>query len=200
MRRVELFVFRHGETDWNKELRFQGHTDIPLNGSGIEQAEVLARKLRPFAPQVILSSDLVRARETARIANEGLGVPVIVSEKLRECQLGEAEGVFQYKITERFGPESLDRWNSVAKEDLGFGFPGGETKAELLLRLRAYLENYIQNQSEFVRIAISTHGGCLRRLIHYSQKAPQDRVPMPNCALYRLAHEGGAWHYLGMVD
>ena len=61
-----LFVFRHGETDWNREGRLQGHTDTPLNATGLAQAEALAEQLRRHRLEAVVSSDLLRARTTAR--------------------------------------------------------------------------------------------------------------------------------------
>ena len=98
-----LFLFRHGETDWNRAGRLQGHTDTPLNATGLAQAEALTERLRPHRLDAVVSSDLARAWTTARIVAEGLGVPLIREPGLREAQIGEAEGLFWPEVKTRFG-------------------------------------------------------------------------------------------------
>ena len=86
-----LFLFRHGETDWNRAGRLQGHTDTPLNATGLAQAEALTERLRPHGLDAVVSSDLARAWTTGQIVAEGLGIPLIREPGLREAQIGEAE-------------------------------------------------------------------------------------------------------------
>ncbi|MGB9648057.1 MAG: histidine phosphatase family protein, partial [Stellaceae bacterium] len=83
-----LFLFRHGETDWNREGRLQGHTDTPLNATGLTQAQALAESLRPHRLDVVVSSDLARAQTTARIVAEALRVPLFIEAGLRETNVG----------------------------------------------------------------------------------------------------------------
>lgn len=96
MSKTEIYIFRHGETDWNKERRFQGHTDIPLNQNGRQQASELALKIRKINPELILTSDLLRAKQTAEIVNDLLKVSIIAC-----CDL------FLKRSTEVFGRELL---------------------------------------------------------------------------------------------
>ena len=84
---------RHGETDWNFEGRLQGHTDRPLNAYGREQAEALAGRLAREDVAAIYASDLARARETAEIVGERLGLPVVLDPDLREKDWGTWEGL-----------------------------------------------------------------------------------------------------------
>jgi len=86
----KVILIRHAETDWNAQLRWQGHTDIPLNSNGIRQAESLAEDLRNFAPHVLFSSDLVRAYQTSEIIAARLNLPVFTSDGLREVDVGAA--------------------------------------------------------------------------------------------------------------
>lgn len=197
---VEVLAFRHGETDWNRALRFQGHTDIPLNALGKEQAASLVPHLEKHRPEVILSSDLVRAQETARIANTRLGAPIVIAPELRECHLGDAEGLHHNEIIAKFGHHGYERWGSITEEDLEFGFPGGETKRKVLERVRAYVNRFCVERPEVRKLALSTHGGCLKRLVHGSEGAPKEAVPLPNCAMYRLFLEGGIWRFGGSLN
>ena len=118
-----LFLFRHGETDWNREGRLQGHTDTPLNATGLAQAEALTERLRPHGLDAVVSSDLARAWTTGQIVAEGLGIPLIREPGLREAQIGEAEGLFWPEVKTRFGETLTERWFT----DDDAAFPGGET-------------------------------------------------------------------------
>jgi broad specificity phosphatase PhoE len=199
---VELFVFRHGETDWNRQQRLQGHTDIPLNQLGREQAEELKKLLSVLKPEIILSSDLSRALETAEIANQALAVPIVETPTLRECHVGIAEGILRADLLQQVGSDMWDRWISIHPEDRDFAFPGGESKNVHLQRLVSFIEEFCLKNSHLNRIAISTHGGSLRRLVHYCEGAPIEAVPLPNCVLYKLTFEpkNCSWHFVGLIS
>ena len=118
-----LFLFRHGETDWNREGRLQGHTDTPLNANGLAQAEALADSLRPHRLDAVVSSDLTRARTTAQIVADTLRVPLFIEPGLRETDVGAAEGLLWADAKTRFSERLTERWYS----DGDVAFPGGET-------------------------------------------------------------------------
>ena len=92
LRPVPFWFLRHGETDWNAQGLSQGRTDIPLNTVGLAQAERAARTLQGLGIATIVSSPLSRARVTAEIAAEALGLPVSFDDDLRETNFGEQEG------------------------------------------------------------------------------------------------------------
>ncbi|MDF2722840.1 MAG: phosphoglycerate kinase [Paenibacillus sp.] len=105
-------IVRHGITDWNGEKRLQGHTDIPLNEAGRRQAELVGKRMSGETWDVVYSSDLSRANETARIAVERHGLVITKDVRLRETYFGEIE-----RTTEA---ERLDRWGRDWKNlDLG---------------------------------------------------------------------------------
>ena len=89
---MRIFLVRHGETDWNLEKKAQGHTDIPLNERGVRQAVAVAHHLRNLGRFNVLSSDLIRASETARIIANQLGTQHQESPHLREQGFGIFEG------------------------------------------------------------------------------------------------------------
>src|SRR5437764_266405 len=128
-----MLLVRHGETDWNRERRYQGHADRPLNETGREQAEALAEELAGERIDVVYTSDLLRARETAEIVAARLGADVVALRELREIDVGEWEGLTWPEIEERF-PEGARRWH-----EHGFGWEAGETYDQLGERVVAAL-------------------------------------------------------------
>lgn len=196
----EVFVFRHGETDWNRDLRLQGHTDIPLNETGRAQAALLAEKILRIKPEVIVTSDLSRARETAEIANRELKVPIVESVHLRETRLGDCEGWYRDKVIDFYGTEKWERWQSIHPDHLDFGFPNGETKRQHLDRVTEFIKSFFAQNPHYTRIALSTHGGSVRRLVHACLSAPGRPIALPNCVLYRVTMDQSGWHFGGLVE
>jgi probable phosphoglycerate mutase len=182
-RRV-LFLFRHGETDWNREGRLQGQIDTPLNAAGLAQAEALAERLRPHRLDALVSSDLKRALTTARIITEMLQLPLLIDHGLREVSVGLAEGLLWEDAKTRFGAELTERWYSESN----VAFPGGETGFETLTRGLAALRRFAGTYP-YRRIGVSTHGAMLRQLV--KQALPPDAVPVRarNAALFILDYE-----------
>ncbi|RME17658.1 MAG: histidine phosphatase family protein [Bdellovibrio sp.] len=177
-----LLIFRHGQTDWNVLKRFQGHSNIPLNETGRKQAEALRDFLDNYPVDVVLSSDLSRAIETATIALGHRKVPFVKTDCLREAHLGETEGMFNKDIIEKYGKDFWDRWH--APEDLDFSWPGGETKRENLNRVRSFIEEFV-SQHPGQHFAISTHSGTLKRLcLHAEPLKPNIPLTVENGALF----------------
>ena len=165
-----LLLVRHGETDWNAEGRLQGHTDRPLNAYGREQAKGLAVRLAGENVAAIYSSDLARARETAEIVGERLGLPVIVDPDLREKNWGTWEGL-------------------TSEERLGVEFEGETTEEHRDRSVRAV--ERIAERHPGQQIVVVTHGGSVRRI-----QAAVSGMAMPvveNCAVWALAHEDGSF-------
>lgn len=192
----KLYIFRHGETHWNREERFQGHTDIPLNDQGRQQAYELARQLQPLGLQALLSSDLQRARETAEIVSKLLQIPIFTDKNLREANLGRAEGKTRREIEAEFGTELVTAWKnwsphlarqlaSQVVSDADVKYPEGETGREVLSRVNAALESFCANQP-FHTIGVATHGGVIRRLMQSLRPPGSEPVPIPNGVCYLL--------------
>lgn len=199
---TDFFVFRHGETDWNKERRLQGHTDIPLNEEGKIQAEELAKKLCHINLDAIVTSDLSRAKVTAEIVNLNLKLPFFEATELRECSLGDSEGMYRDNLITNYGEAYWDKWLSIEVEDQDFSFPNGESKSAHIKRLINFLEMFAKSHASFKKVAISTHGGSLRRLVHYCKNSPKKAVPLPNCALYQISynHVSGQWLFVADLN
>ncbi len=187
--KLNVFVFRHGETDWNVATRFQGHTNIMLNDNGRRQAQELGEKLRPFKIPLIASSDLARAHETAKIVTSFHPAKIIISEQLREAHLGDTEGMLRDDVIKTFSEESWKRWRSAKPEDMDFGWPNGETKRDQLTRMKNYIRKFVsEHVTDFsLPMGVSTHGGVLARLVHHADNSPTE-VQIPNCVVYHLEY------------
>jgi 2,3-bisphosphoglycerate-dependent phosphoglycerate mutase len=179
-----LFLFRHGETDWNREGRLQGHTDVPLNGTGIEQAHGLGERLRRYRLEAVLSSDLARAKTTAEVLAAALGIPLLFDPGLRETDVGAAEGLLWAEAKIRFGAELTERWYS--EEDVAF--PGGETGFATRTRGLETLRRFALTHA-YRRIGVSTHGAMVRQLMKLALPPGSPPATARNTVLYILEYE-----------
>jgi 2,3-bisphosphoglycerate-dependent phosphoglycerate mutase len=181
---TELLIVRHGETDWNAELRFQGHADPPLNETGRAQARELAAELAGTVADAIYSSDLVRARETAEILSERLEVPVTTLSELREIDVGSWQGLTRDEIETAF-PGAYRSWRTGET-----GWTGGETYDQLRARILPALER-IADAHPGGSVIVVGHGGTIRTLrahVAGSTVAEHRRSlpPIANCEVFRL--------------
>ena len=158
---TSLIFVRHGETEWNQNGRWQGHTDVPLSDVGREQARRLARRLQKEGAILdqIYASDLGRALETAQIVAEAYGLPVHPLFELREMNLGSWSGLTSDQIRERF-PEDWARHRS--REDFRRG-EHGETLGEMRTRMLQTVER-LAAEHPGQRLLVVTHGGPIRVL------------------------------------
>ena len=180
-----IYLFRHGETDWNAEGRFQGQLDVPLNDKGREQARALIPQLKEARIEAILSSDLVRAFETGQIVASALQIPISADLDLREAHLGDAQGLTVPEIQKRLGVELVARWKSNLPTDADVGYPGGETGSQVIQRVFRAMERFLDTRA-FERVAISTHGGVIRRVMQTLMPPGSPLVPIPNAVVYRI--------------
>lgn len=185
---VQIFIFRHGETDWNVQERFQGHIDIPLNDHGRGQARGLIPKLLPHSPQAVLSSDLSRAFETGSIVANSLQIPIFSDARLRESHLGAAQGLTREEIELHFGITLATRWRSTHISDADISYPGGESGNQIMSRVFESLQEFIESHP-FQRIGVATHGGVIRRMMQKLLPPNSPTVPIPNGILYEVRYD-----------
>jgi broad specificity phosphatase PhoE len=158
---MELVCVRHGRTTWNADLRFQGQTDIPLDGHGRGQAMLLAAHLRSQRFDAAVSSDLRRCVETARIIlSEHSGVELRLDPDLREMAFGEWEGLTWAQIVKKYPQLGLDGW-SRPKSQVP---PGGERFEEVITRVRRAIGR-LRSQKLDGRVLLVTHAGVLHALL-----------------------------------
>jgi probable phosphoglycerate mutase len=153
---TELILIRHGETDWNRELRFQGHIDVPLNDMGHEQARRLGLRLAGETVQHLVSSDLMRAQQTAAPAAQALHLNILTSVALREQHFGVVEGMRADEI-QKMHPIAWEQWLEFRADH---AMPEGETTHAFHARIVGALGT-IASQHAGQRVLVITHGGVL---------------------------------------
>jgi probable phosphoglycerate mutase len=187
---TEFILVRHGETDWNRELRFQGQIDIPLNATGHEQARRLAERLGADRVQIdhLRSSDLVRAQQTAAPLLHTL-LPTAQAASLtdarwREQSFGAMEGLRVPDIQR----DHADAWAHWLRFDPDGGMPGGETARQFHTRVIGALQQEAQAQRGRT-VMVVTHGGVLDMVWRTAQNlglAGPRRSAIPNAAYNRV--------------
>jgi uncharacterized phosphatase len=153
-----IYLVRHGETDWNAERRMQGQTDIPLNSTGNQQAEACGSALNPEHYDVVVTSQLLRARKTAEIINRFLELPLVVMEDFAERSFGDAEGL------------TYDERNQLYPDR---NYPNQEVLENFSERIMTGLEQVHQNYSG-KRILLVAHGAVIFRILSIISKGKLD--------------------------
>jgi probable phosphoglycerate mutase len=136
---TRLILIRHGETDWNVEGRYQGQADPPLNQQGLAQAHQLTQKLQSAGLDMLYSSPLRRALETAQILAEALNIPLHTDSRLMEIHQGEWQTLLYTEIAARY-PEVFHRWQT---EPWTVTIPGGENIAQVQKRVYAAVDEIL---------------------------------------------------------
>lgn len=186
---VRLVLWRHGQTLWNVEGRFQGQTDIPLDEVGERQAERAARLLAALQPSAIFSSDLARAAATAAPLARLTGLPVIPDKELRERYGGLWEGLTDAEIRERY-PVEHSQWRP----------PGGETSAAVAERAGPAMARIADTLTPGSLAVVVSHGAALRLGAAWLLGLPEDLWgavgPLANCAWSVLGRRRGKWRLI----
>ncbi len=157
---TQLLLVRHGETEWNLAQRFQGHTDVPLNEKGRQQAAAIAKRLADEEIHAIFASDLNRAASTASAIAECHSCEVINEPLLREGNFGHWEGLTYAEIQAR-DPEAVKAWHEGI---LNFAPPGGETPRQLAERIASFYNKLLARYHDETLLLVA-HGGSLQILI-----------------------------------
>lgn len=167
---TEIWLVRHGQTDWNLNRRFQGQTDIPLNESGLQQAEVLAQKLRFEKFDAIYSSDLQRASQTADSVAQRLNLPVIHDPRLREICQGEWEGLCLDEVIDQYKVDpTIEQRDPVYSRA-----PGGESVAEVEARMAEAAAEIARNYPKG-KVLIVSHGVAVAALYCAANHLPLEK-------------------------
>jgi 2,3-bisphosphoglycerate-dependent phosphoglycerate mutase len=172
-----IVLARHGETDWNRDRRVQGHSDRPLNDTGLAQARELAETLATAPLAAVYASDLARAHATAAAVAGPHRLPVTIHPDLREKHFGTWEGLTDVEIAERF-PDALaaGRWGD------------GETTAQMAVRVLDALR-VIARAHPGETVLVVSHGGPLRAVLRHATGDGSN--PIDNCETVVVSVEDG---------
>ncbi|GAB4037586.1 MAG: histidine phosphatase family protein [Rubrivivax sp.] len=195
---TRILLIRHGQTDWNLQARLQGHTDVPLNATGLEQARRLRQALQGEALDAVYSSDLQRALQTAQAVAEATGAPLRAEPGLRERGFGAFEGRPIAELQQRW-PEEWKRWHA---REPGFAAPGGETLQDFYERCVGAAARLAAAHAGGA-IALVAHGGVLDCLYRAATRQPLDAPRswrLGNAALNRLLHSPEGFTLVGWDD
>jgi len=166
---MELYLIRHGETDWNKENRLQGNIDIPLNEEGLKMAHKAAERLSDIHFDKIFSSPLDRAYTTAKIICKNQLDLIQKDERLREISFGSGEGSYYSDWIKSDSP--FKYFFSYDKTDLYVPPIGGERLTDLYLRTTNFIQKEVEGFAcEDVRFLIVAHGALLSSITCYLDK------------------------------
>lgn len=153
---TRVILIRHGETEWNREGRMQGHLDSPLTEQGRKQAEEVAERLADLPIKAIYSSDLGRAVKTAQALARRIGLSILPEPRVRERNLGVFQGLTEPEVTERYP----DEWQRFLTRDPDYRMPGGESSRDRVVRSAPVLDELGERHAGEV-VVLVTHGGIL---------------------------------------
>jgi broad specificity phosphatase PhoE len=151
-----FILIRHGETDWNRQRRYQGQADTGLNSRGTKQANELAMRLKEKNIVALYSSDLLRALQTAEIIAQIIKKPIYRDARLREIRLGDWQGKSRQEVQNQYAELVKQR----REDPLGSTVPGGERGDQVLARMQAAFRD-IQKQHPGEVVAVISHGFAL---------------------------------------
>jgi probable phosphoglycerate mutase len=179
---TQIAIIRHGTTSWNKAGKLQGHSDIPLDEEGVLQAIKLGQRLSGETWDLVYSSHLIRARQTAAIIAQELGIDTVAEDN----RLGEAGGGLIEGTTEE---ERLSKWGASWKlMDLGM-----ESNASVVERGRAFIQELL-SEHPGKKILLVTHGSFIRQMLDALLPAMHPTPAMKNTSITRLQFSNENWN------
>ena len=187
MKKTELILIRHGETEWNSQLRMQGHSNSNLSAVGQAQIRALGQWMKNVPFDHIYSSDSLRARQTAEAITHFSGHTVQFDQRLREKNLGIFEGLTTEEARERH-PEVFRLFKTAGSQ---YVIDEGESTQQLLDRALEAIE-VIRYRHHQKRVLLVTHGGVVRVLMKRTLGLKIDaptRFLIQNTGLFRLVWE-----------
>ncbi|WP_437044461.1 histidine phosphatase family protein [Streptomyces sp. enrichment culture] len=190
-----VILWRHGQTAWNVERRFQGTTDIELTGTGVAQARRAARLLAGLGPDAIVASDLRRAADTAAELAALTGLEVTFDEGLRETYAGAWQGLTHDEIIARYG-EEYAAWKRGEPVRRG----GGELETEVADRAAPVVLRHVDKLPEDGTLVVVSHGGTIRttigRLLGLAPHNWESLGGLTNCCWSVLGQGARGWRLL----
>lgn len=191
---MDIYLIRHGETDYNKSKRLQGSTDIPLNAYGIELAEKTAEGMKEVHLDRIYTSPLIRAVRTAEIIRRNRPIEIIPADGLKEISFGDFEGwTFLDEKTGNPRPEFENFFDAPEKYPTP---PNGESFIHLMERTSSFVRSVMKDPAnEHLSILMASHGAAIRGILAGLQKLPVAQFwgasVHKNCGVTKLHAEHG---------
>jgi len=195
---TRMCIVRHGETAWNAEHRVQGQLDVPLNAIGQAQALAASKVLSREKFDVIYSSDLSRARQTARPTANLLSLEILLEKDLRERHYGIFERLTYAEVKTRY-PEDYARFEAREPD---YAFQTGESLRDFSARSIAVISK-IADAHEGKSILVFTHGGVLDKLYRFVTGLPLSahrEFGIPNAGLNRIERTASGWQIRSWAD
>lgn len=200
MRKIDIFVFRHGQTEMNAAQRWQGSgIDSLLTDVGKEQARELGEKVRHCGITTIYCSPLLRAVQTANIVADKNSIlsPVVILKGLRECSFGDLEGLTFQEVEEKYS-SSVEIFLSPTKETWDFKFTNGESKKEVFERVKQALMYIVaSNKSMMFPVGVVCHAGVLSAL---ACGMGFTDISYENCSILHLVYDYDKQRFLQVKD
>lgn len=188
---MDIWLVRHGETDWNRELRLQGHLDAPLNALGLQQAQRLGLHLAAQAPRALVASDLLRTRQTAQPLGTHWQRAALPDALWREQSFGVIEGLTPTQVHEQH-PDVVAGWRT---QDPDFAPPGGESQRQFHARVMQAVQALLERcaRESWIQPVVVSHGGVLdmiyRSATGQALGGPRQYV-IPNAGLNHVRTDG----------
>ena len=196
---MRLILIRHGETEWNATLRYQGHAAIPLNDAGRLQACKAGERLARYGASALYTSDIVRAAETAELIGEQCGLAPRPMPDLREIDVGQWEGLTPEELYRRF-PEHMREFDRDPARTVRLG---GESYAQLQARALAALKAIEAAHRPDETVLAVSHGGTIRALLCHViglDLAYFGRMWLDNGSLTELRSSSHGWRLVRLND
>ncbi|WP_431223808.1 2,3-diphosphoglycerate-dependent phosphoglycerate mutase GpmB [Serratia sp. L9] len=194
---LQVYLVRHGETEWNAARRIQGQSDSPLTAKGEHQAHLVGKRVCREGITHVITSDLGRTRRTAQIIADACGCDVVMDARLRELHMG----VLEERLIDSLTPQE-EQWRKQMVDGTAEGrIPQGESMMELGERMRAALESCLQLPLGSKPLIVS-HGialGCLISTVLGLPAYAERRLRLRNCSLSRVDHQQSPWLASGWI-
>lgn len=180
---MRFYAIRHGETVWNTQRRLQGDTDVPLNENGIRQAREAKARIAQYPIDLIVSSTLQRARDTANILNEALHCEIQYTDDLVERGYGEFEGL----TPEEYADDTVKSSGQLSHYESNLQYRGVEPVQTLCARIGGVIDR-LRTEHPGKNVLLVTHGGAIRAVEYYFHGLrPDGTLPNPrpnNCQIF----------------
>ena len=173
---AKLILLRHLQSQWNKENRFTGWTDVPLSEEGIESAKELTKKLAGFKIDQVYTSPLIRNKETARLILENLdktNLPIVADKALDERNYGNLQGLNKDEVKKQYGEEQVKLWRRSWNQ----APPGAESLKDVYNRAVPFFKKYIERDLKDGKnvLVVASHNS-LRAIVKYLEKISDDDI------------------------